>query len=138
MTHPVEYGCPSLHGDALEDSDAGVDDIVEAGYAVVGPLPFFQAYGYVGVAAVAPAGSGRGVVRVARHHLPTFRHDLIWRGTKNLTHLTCLEEQTLSDKVLLFDVFQKMTLFGAESICWFVIYDSFLLQIWVERFDEAH
>ena len=77
MTHPVEYWCPSLHGDALEDSDAGVDDIVEAGYAVVGPLPFFQAYRYVGVAAVAPTGSGRGVVRVARHHLPTFRHDLI-------------------------------------------------------------
>ena len=77
MTHPVKYWCPSLHGDALEDSDAGVDDIVEAGYAVVGPLPLFQAYRYVGVAAVAPAGSGGGVVSVARHHLPTFRHDLV-------------------------------------------------------------
>ena len=44
LTHPVEYGCPSLHGDALEDGEHGEDDVVEAGDPLVGTLPVLKAH----------------------------------------------------------------------------------------------
>lgn len=38
-THVVEHGRPALHGDALEDSEHGKQDVVELGDAVVGTDP---------------------------------------------------------------------------------------------------
>jgi len=77
MTYPVEDGCPSFHGDALEDSDACIDDVVEGGNTIVWPLPFFQTYCNVRITAVTPTGSRRGVVGVAGDHFATLCNDLI-------------------------------------------------------------
>ena len=76
-THPVEYGCPPLHGDALEDGEHGVDDVVEGGDAVVGAAPLLQADGALGVARVRP----RHHVRVARHGLPALQHHRVCNVT---------------------------------------------------------
>ena len=58
--HPVQYGRPPLHGDALEDCEHGEPDVVEGGDAEVGPLPLLQADGHVEVAGVGAQG-GRGL-----------------------------------------------------------------------------
>ena len=47
MTDPVHDGGPPLHGDALEHGEHGVDDVVEGGDPVVGPLPLLQAHALV-------------------------------------------------------------------------------------------
>ena len=47
MTYPVHDGGPALHGDALEHGQHGVDDVVEGGDPVVGPLPLLQAHALV-------------------------------------------------------------------------------------------
>ena len=47
MTYPVHDGGPPLHGDALEHGQHGVDDVVEGGDPVVGPLPLLQAHALV-------------------------------------------------------------------------------------------
>ena len=64
-SYPVEYWRPPLHGDALEDREHGVDDVVEGGDAVVGPLPLLQADGDVGVAGEAAGRGHGGLVGVA-------------------------------------------------------------------------
>ena len=38
-THPIQQWRPALHGDALEDGDAGKDDVVERGDPKVWTLP---------------------------------------------------------------------------------------------------
>ena len=38
-THIVEHSCPSLHGDALEDSEHSEQDVVKLGDAVIGADP---------------------------------------------------------------------------------------------------
>ena len=47
MTYPVHDGCPALHGDALEHGQHSMDDVVEGGDPVVGPLPLLQAHALV-------------------------------------------------------------------------------------------
>ena len=47
MTYPVHDGGPPLHGDALEHGQHGMDDVVEGGDPVVGPLPLLQAHALV-------------------------------------------------------------------------------------------
>ena len=38
-SHPIQEWRPALHGDALEDGDAGKDDVVERGDPKVWTLP---------------------------------------------------------------------------------------------------
>ena len=47
LTYPVHDGGPPLHGDALEHGQHGMDDVVEGGDPVVGPLPLLQAHALV-------------------------------------------------------------------------------------------
>ena len=47
-THPVHDGSPALHGDTLEHSEHGEDDVVEGGDPIVGALPLLQADWLIG------------------------------------------------------------------------------------------
>ena len=42
-TYPIEYRCPTFHGDTLKDGEHGEPNVVEGGDAEVGALPFFEA-----------------------------------------------------------------------------------------------
>ncbi len=76
-SYPVKYRSPPLHGDALEDCEHGIDDVVERGDAVVRPLPLLEANGDFRIAAEA-AGRGHGrVVGVARHLDAAFGHHFV-------------------------------------------------------------
>ena len=79
---PVQDLRPALHGDALEDGEHGVADVVEGGDAVVGPLPLLQADGDLGLAGVGAHGGRRLVVRVAGHVLAALSHHQVWIKTK--------------------------------------------------------
>ena len=77
FTNPVEYRSPSFHGDALEHCEHGEEDVVEARYSVVRPLPLLQALGYPKVAGVRPGGRRLLATLVARNHLRPLRHYLL-------------------------------------------------------------
>lgn len=77
MLYPVQYGSPALHSDALEDSEHGESDVVEAGDAVVWSHPAIHARRDVRVAHVGPEWRLGFVVRVTRARLFALLYDLI-------------------------------------------------------------
>lgn len=78
MLYPVQYGSPALHSDALEDSEHGESDVVEAGDAEVWSLPVIHARRDVRVAHVGPEWRLGFVVRVTRARLFALLHDYIY------------------------------------------------------------
>ena len=56
--YPVKNLCPPLEGDALEDGEHGLDEVVEVGDAVVGAGPVLAAHRALGAVVVAPARDG--------------------------------------------------------------------------------
>ena len=78
MLYPVQYGSPALHSDALEDSEHGESDVVEAGDAEVWSLPVIHARRDVRVAHVGPEWRLGFVVRVTRARLFALLHDFIY------------------------------------------------------------
>lgn len=75
--YPVQYGSPALHSDALEDSQHGETNVVEAGDAVVWSLPAINADRDVGVTYVSTKGRFRLIVCVAWIWQFALLHDLI-------------------------------------------------------------
>lgn len=45
ITYPIQNGCPSFHGDALEHGEHSQPDVVERRDPVVGTFPLFYARG---------------------------------------------------------------------------------------------
>ena len=41
-THPIQHTCPALHGDALEDSQHGKQDVVKRGDSIVWTLGSYR------------------------------------------------------------------------------------------------
>lgn len=64
FTHPVEYVCPALHGNALEDGEHGKCKVVKIGDSVLGPVPARITEGLIGTVAsiIARKGTGRGLL----------------------------------------------------------------------------
>ena len=81
-TYPIKYRCPSLHSDALEDSQHGVYDIIEGRNAIIGSLPLFQADGNFRITGVGAHRRGVRRVSVARHLFPPLGHHLIYKKVK--------------------------------------------------------
>lgn len=81
MLYPVQYGSPALHSDALEDSEHGESDVVEAGDAEVWSHPVIHARRGVRVAHVGPERRLGSVVRVTRARLFALFHDNICNRT---------------------------------------------------------
>ena len=44
QTYPIEHVCPALEGDALEDREHGLAEVVEAGDAPLGSFPLTPAF----------------------------------------------------------------------------------------------
>lgn len=82
-TYPVENGRPAFHRDALEHSQHGEPDVVEAGDPEVGTLPLFDAHAVAAVAHVSTGRCYRVVVRVARRWKLTL---LDYLSCKNTPH----------------------------------------------------
>ena len=47
--YPVKYRGPPFHGNALKNREHREEDVVEGSDAVVGPNPFFNALGVIGI-----------------------------------------------------------------------------------------
>lgn len=58
--YPVENVGPALHGDTLEHSQHGEENVVKVGDAAVRPLPLSPALRSVAHAEAAAAGEGAG------------------------------------------------------------------------------
>ena len=64
LSYPVQHVCPALQGDALEHRQHGLPEVVKAGDAPLGSLPFTSAFRTIGTVEY-PATGGR-----VFHHFP--------------------------------------------------------------------